>query len=417
MKVKTISPVISHVYIVILAYYLMHHWGLVNAWPTQDKLLAWDAMWYNSIQSEGYIFVPFKTCSLAFFPMFPIVWATLNVSSQLISIYNLVIFATAIHFILKGRCYPLVLKFLILSTPSFLFFALPYSEALFFVFGTLLVVAYEQNHTLLRLGSFFFLSLSRAVAVIFIPALIFSEFLSSRTNSFREKIKNLLLNIVACGFGLFLAAYIQFYQTGKWFYFIEIQRFWKRGWVLPKFPFRTYREEEILSIDGIAVVVGMVAIWVCCTWVVRAVLKFNKGQGVGLQVKQQVIFSAAVISTTTVIDICFTNLIENGANIWSINRHILCSPFYILFLLWLYKDFKPSRLEQWSIGMLLIGGIYLTGVFAYPIHLAFYILFFASFIALKYFPRYIALVWICYLTSSYFQLTFYSDFLNYKWIG
>ena len=48
------------------------------AWPFLDGWVRWDARWYGQIAREGYAFVPGQQCSVAFFPLYPLLIRALS---------------------------------------------------------------------------------------------------------------------------------------------------------------------------------------------------------------------------------------------------------------------------------------------------------------------------------------------------
>ncbi|MFY0563376.1 mannosyltransferase family protein [Archangium lansingense] len=48
------------------------------AWPFLDGWVRWDARWYGLIAREGYSFVPGQQCSVAFFPLYPLLMRAMS---------------------------------------------------------------------------------------------------------------------------------------------------------------------------------------------------------------------------------------------------------------------------------------------------------------------------------------------------
>ena len=271
---KVILGISIHITFILGLYYLGLHYGIFSKIPDETNLLNWDAKWYYLIMKRGYIFVPSRTCNLAFFPLFPYIWKLTMLSPPLISLFNFIIFLISYYYLIKRFSISLPFVLFTLSFPSFIFFALPYSEATFFAFSLLIVVGFlEKNEKMLVLG-FFVTSLIRSVSIVFIPAIIISEILSKNLHksSIKEKLIRVLPKVLASLTGLLSSALIQGIQTGKWFYFFEIQQFWRRTWLFPKFPLTTYAPEKIMGIDAISFCIGTMAIAVCVKWSYELIL-------------------------------------------------------------------------------------------------------------------------------------------------
>ncbi|GAA4327657.1 hypothetical protein GCM10023149_31190 [Mucilaginibacter gynuensis] len=269
-----------------------------------------------------------------------------------------------------------------------------------------------------KLVGFYFASLVRSVSILFIPAVLLTTVVMHGFKPLNKKAWAEALYSCAASFGGFLtAAFIQYFQTGKWFYFLEVQKYWKRHWIFPKLPLSTYSPERIMAIDGIAVIIGVVAIYHCLKWTIGKVFKGRDVNTYQNGVTAQVVYSAFILAGTTLLDVFFTFNLEEGANIWSINRHLLCTPFAIVFLHWLYKHFAPQWREVSALVILLVLGIYLTGVFRYYEMVLYYFLFFFSFFIIKYYPHLRYYFIITYVWFAIVQITFFQEFLLNHWVG
>ena len=89
----------------------------------------------------------------------------------------------------------------------------------------------------------------------------------------RSSLKELVFQLSACVLSLLAVAYIQYYQTGKWFYFIEVQKFWGRTPRLPKLPYTTLAPQRVLGVDAIAFVVGLIAGYLVVCWLLLSIRK------------------------------------------------------------------------------------------------------------------------------------------------
>lgn len=387
----------------------------IKFFPTNKNLLSWDAFWYYDISLHGYTYYPDKISNVAFFPGFPMFWRFLNVSPIEICIINGVLFIVCIAKLFSLFDLPVVFKMILVSTPSFIFFVLPYSESLFFLFGILIIFGYKMHLSWLKGLGFFLISLTRSIGLVLIPAIIIIELINNRkiTN------KGLLTSVFCCICGLFLSAYMQYLYTGKWLPFLEVQQFFKRGWILPLFPATTYSPERILGIDSLAVIIGFLALLNVLKWLYKLAIQ-RPIANVATQdfPTPSVLLSALYISAILILDIFFTHNVEGKAvNIWSVNRHIFATPFFIVFIIWIYQNYLPKKFETIFISIVFLSGIYFLGIYQHIEMLLVYLLTAISFIVLKLNLKERNTIWLFYLLNTIVQVFLFEDFLQFKWVG
>jgi hypothetical protein len=414
---KTISVAIVHLILAGTLFSILYYLNIVTTIPTESNVLNWDAEWFNSIRANGYEFKANQICNLAFFPLFPYFWKWTFLGGVHISIINCLIFIIALAYLLKDQALSYMLQLYIFSTASFIFLALPYSESLFFLFATLIIRGYKTESAPMMVIGFFFASLVRSIAMIFIPAIIICAFFLSETKMKKSVIKISIYNILASLCGLLISAYIQYRQAGKWFYFLKVQKLWGREWHTPGFPLTSTYPERTMGIDSIAFIVGIFAICFCFKYALIFIKNHFTKDHIAFKIDVAVFFSIICLAGITILDTCFTFKIAGASNIWSINRHILCSPFYIVFLLWIYNTYNPGKGELRFILLLIITGIYFTGVYAYPNLALYYLMFFFALYVFKYCPSYQRYLILVYLFNTVTQILFYQDFLRNLWIG
>jgi len=406
-----------HLIFAAILYLMLYQFNIITTFPTESNVLNWDAEWFNSIRLGGYEFKAKEICNLAFFPLFPYFWKWTWLNGIGISILNYVIFMFAIAYLLKHKELHYLFLLCVFSTASFIFFALPYSESLFFLFSTLILRGYQENKRLNLIAGFFLASLVRSVAMIFVPAILICTLFSIKLNFNKRVLFTMFYSIMASLSGLFISAFVQYWQTHTWFYFLTVQKMWGREWMSPSFPLTSTYPERTLGLDGVAFVVGIAAIYFCFKYAFFFSKALIRRRQIDFVIEPMVFFSMIFLAGTTLLDTCFTFKIGFSSNIWSINRHILCSPFYIAFLIWLYKNYQPSKLEKIFFSSLIFSGIYLTGVYQYPNLTLYYLLFFFAFYLFKYWPSYSTYLVLFFFFSTLLQLLCYQDFFRHLWIG
>jgi len=407
---------------VSLVYFLFFKLGIIKTVPDSNNVIKHDADWFFSIRKYGYSYVDGQMSNMAFFPFFPYFWKWSHLSSLQICFVNLFVFTISFLVLMGSGAYKVKYLMIVSSIPCFLFFFLPYSEAWFFLFGTLLIVGYRRKSRVLQIIGIFGCCLTRSVSTFFLPAIIITELLAYKRSAItrRELIINILINTLACLSSILIVVVIQGFQTGKWFYYIEVQKYWKRHWIFPSFPLTTISPNKILGIDAIAMVLGMVALYFClkwiCQWLKQVVFK-RADSNSNQEVCRSVYFSALFLSAILIIDTCFTYNIEGRTNMQCMNRHLMCTSFAVCFLNWMHKDYEAKWKEGYVIVFILIGGIFLTGIYSYYHHVIYYLIFCSSFFLYKFLPKLESVFVILFFFNIFFMVIFYQDFLNDLWVG
>lgn len=403
--------ILHYTFIFISAGLVLWWIGILNITNLQNGLENWDSFWYKSIKQEGYVFKPDSTCNLAFFPLFPAIWGLLNANSTYICIFNGAIYIFSLGYFSKQLKlnYPQVLFFL--GTGSALFYFLPYSESLFFLFGTLMLVGFKKENRHLIYTAMFLISMTRAVTVVFIPIIIFTELLSQK--KFSEKLSRICITIFVASMGTVISGFFQFLQTGKFLYFMEVQKYWRRTFSLPiRLPLTTYSPGEIMSIDSTALCVGAIAILLVIRELYIQLFRQPKSE----YLRSYQLFSIAYLSLVTIIDVTFTFYDKDSTNIWSINRHLFCTPFYIVLGEIIFNK-KLSTFFGMIIIMLVPSVFVLTVMKDHIFMTVLYFGFFAHLSFLKIGIKKLLIVNLFAVINIIFQLFLLIHFTNGGWVG
>ena len=411
MDFKSFAYLAVHLMMVILIYFIYSYYNVFLKLPNNENLMQFDAQLYHEIGSRGYKFIPNKPSNLAFFPLFPYLWNLLKATPVVVSLINIILFAFSFSLLDHQEYNFNISKTLsILSLPSFIFFAVPYSESLFFCFGCAIIVGYRINSEWLKYLGFFGASLTRSVSVIFIPAIIVCEIFNKRglprSVGILNAMKLILVNITA----LLVVAYVQYYQTGKWLYFIEVQQFWHRKLSLIKLPITTMSENRLMALDSLALVFGTVACIYLLIYFRSIQTRFKF-----FEIDNAVLFSILYIAAITVIDLLFTSN-TGGTNIWSLNRHLIATPFFITFYYWLTKRANLFPREFVALFCIIIIVPFLTNLRNYPTTLM--LQYGVSIFALISGTMKLNLGFITlYLISTAIQLYFFYGFISGQFLG
>jgi len=424
LKYKTFFVLFISFVIVSITYSIFFKFSIVNRIPDQFNVVKYDGEWFNGIRNFGYIFAPNQMSNMAFFPFFPYLWKWTFLNGLQISFVNLIIFAASFFLLIGKTIYKTSYLMIISTLPCFIFFFLPYSEACFFLFGTLVILGYRKDSTALICLGLLGCCLTRSVSTFFIPAIIITELLAYKDSGISRKklITNIIIYTLVCVSSIFVVILVQGLQTNKWFYYIEVQKYWKRDWLLPSVPFTTISPNKVLGIDAVALILGCTAIFFCLKWGYAYLVSEKKLARIRVTVKsshicKSVYFSALFLSAIAIIDTCFTYDIEGSTNMQCMNRHLLCTSFALCFLNWIHKDYNPEKWDIYFIIGLLLSGIFFTGVINYIHHTIYYILFGMSFFLYKFFPKSQPALVLLFLFNVFFMVIFYQDFINGFWIG
>jgi hypothetical protein len=413
---RILNTLVAHILLAGVLYYILYSCGIFNFLPNENNLVRFDGSWYKSIRDSGYILIPNRGCNLAFFPAFPFLWRALAVSALDISVINLILFGASILFLLRNFQISNSLFFFIISTPSFIFFAVPYSESLFFLFSSMILVGYKKDLKTVKYIGFFGAATVRSVCLLFFPAIILCEVILSYKPglTLKRKLINASCSILSCLAGLLISVSVQYLQTGKLFYFLTVQKYWRREWIIPRLPLTSMAPDRVLGTDAIAFTLGVIAVLL----VLRLLYSSIKNHSLKrpCTVSPPIIFSMIYVIGITFMD-TFFSLNSPGANIWSINRHIMSTPFSVVFIIWLCQEYSGGKKEIIVASLLVVVGIAFTGVFEYPKMIVQYCLFFLVVILFRYFPKYGDYFFVVYILMLLHQITFYNDFLMGQWLG
>jgi hypothetical protein len=408
-----------HIFVVVIAYLLCNAYLKNYPFPNNENLRRYDVAYYYAIKNVGYLYLQGQANNLAFFPLFPYLWGLTTLNILFMGIFNCLLFSGSLYWLLKDYKLPGSILLFLLSFPSFLFFAIPYAESLFFFFCVLIILGYKRQSDLILCVGLLGASMVRSTCVIFVPAIIICDIFEIYSLGFTKKrLLRMFYRVFASLAGFFAAALWMAYYTHKWFYFVEVQKYWHRTWAIPHFPLITIQANRVMGLDAIAFVLATIALFFCFQILIKLIKERQTGNiNNELIIDKHVLFSILFIVGVTILDTGFTNKLNNATNIWSLNRHMMCTAFSVSFILFLYSKYVPTRNELFVLIFIIVSGIFFTGVFHYLKPIIFYLLFFGVLISLKYDLRINRFFILYYLFAVFLQISFYSDFLAYKWVG
>lgn len=300
--------------------------------PLPTGLVHWDAEWYDSIRMQGYFFRPAAKSSVAFFPLFPLLWRASHLGPIGISLLNLGVAAGSLYLLARSLQLRPVAVILFTALPSCFFLYIPYTEACFFFFASLVLVLLARwPERVGWLAAVLFCSaFARVSAFFFLPALGVVEgvgWLRDR-HSWPQRLRRLIVWGLATGAGLATVMVYQWQQTGVWFAFNKAEEQWGHHLQVPRLPFISTTENDgALWADGLAMLVGFAALgWLLYTaWrVVR--------HPAGPVPDRLLLFAATYIAVATV-QVVLQAPVEGGhSSLMSLNRYVFCTPLFVLVL-------------------------------------------------------------------------------------
>ncbi len=326
LNLRVIAAIILHLCSISVLYAVCYHLHLVSLLPGDITLMKWDALWYNDIRTAGYTYVQNMQNSTAFFPLFPAFWGAFPVNALGISIVNLLMFYGAYYFLAIHLRFSFRKTYFWLSIPILFFCYIPYSEALFFTGGALLLTGLDTGDRRLVLTGLIIASLTRSVGIVFIPAVVFTYLVSERSYSIRSSLYTFWYTLAVATVTLLVFG-VQYWQTGQWFVFFETQKAWKRELQLPSLPFASFSGAWVTWLDVLALFTVFAAVFYSFRILLGRFSPFNKTGNFS----PALAFSLAYGALMGLISIFYSGVWAEGtgSNLMSLPRFIFVSPFFI----------------------------------------------------------------------------------------
>ncbi|HWY38840.1 MAG TPA: hypothetical protein VNY73_09795 [Bacteroidia bacterium] len=333
---------------------------------TSSNIYRWDAKLYKSISDSAYTNTDFYFKErLAFYPLFSVLWKVSNIDSPLIFIFNYLLFAFSLIWLLnlfkKSDTDNLFIFFIALILPSSMVYYLPYAESLFlFTFVAAIAGLLQKKYWLFFIGALAF-SMTRPAAQIFIFAIIFSDiryFLLHKNLLYF--IKEVLLKALPFVLGIFLVTWIQYIYSGSWTAYFDSLTFW---------PVESGFSNKIVdwSVEGFGMTVFaifFVAIPSLIYSIVWGIKVFGRKQNAGAQPLslfsgdkewiREYIFNTSVLFIAG--NLIYTFL-TSGNVLNGFYRYTMCVPsFYIVFFLCFEKiKIFPLKYKIITLGLCAAG--------------------------------------------------------------
>lgn len=365
-----------------------------------QNFLNWDALHYDTIRRNGY-----HTGMVAFFPLFPFTWGILGFSAAGMALLNGSIYVTAFAWLASEFKIPKRNLVLLCSIPSLLFMFLPYSESFFFTASCLLLVGLQKKNTGLALAGILLAGLSRPVATIFIPAILVMDRYYQREQESSRKTFSLVAAAVG---GFLLVMAVQWFQTGTWFTFFQVQKDWNNYLRIPVLPFNSWAGGLIVRLDAMALFFCMLSTAILIFWFAK------KQQG---KTEPAVVFSVAYLAILGLV-----MLATRGGIFNSLNRYTFATPFFIIafnsllnYKLWSPKNLLWLFLISSSFWLLFASYVHIQTLLKFELLTIFLCLAACLQSNIKWLQN--ISFWIILIVNIFFMEYFFHRFLSGNWVG
>lgn len=295
---------------------------------------TWDATIYASIAENGYAYSDTVATNSGFYPLFPYIWRLVKMVTgggwAAICILNFLMFATGTVILKKIFTLSRWQFLFLLSVPSCMFMLVPYSEATFFLFSTVVIAGLKSGNRAMAWTGLLLASLTRPAGVFFIPAIIISELLSQALP--RQAIRNMLVLVSAPVAGTLMMVLLQYASTGVWFaYFRTQSKFFRHSFHLPELPFNTWEADKMLWLDGTALFFGLLALAMITGILIR---RYRDKQ----TASRADTFSLACIVMAVAATVFYNAKdVTGGTTLLSLHRYVLATPFFFVMLILLAR--------------------------------------------------------------------------------
>ncbi|MFD1873268.1 hypothetical protein [Hymenobacter bucti] len=305
----------------------LYCFGIIQYLPSGATLRNWDVIWYEQIKQSGYSYAPEGISNVAFFPLFPYLWRYSGLGLLGISLVNAVVFLGSATWLARQLALPARLQLLLLSTPVLLFMVVPYSEALFFAFGALLLVGLRQRRLGWWLVGLLGCGLTRSASTLFMPALGLMVLLwAGQPGQRRPALRWGALAVLVLALSVGVVALMQWQQTGEPWGFVKVKHAWGQFFRLPTLPLSDPSGIDMVWIDGLGVWVGVAAA-VLCGWRLWQEIGRWRGRPSPPPLPLEVLFSLGYCASAGLFLLLF-----QGGSIWNAGRYLLTTPFVVVLL-------------------------------------------------------------------------------------
>lgn len=421
LYIPGLFAILAFIIAFFVGYCILFHLGIFTIWPEGDTILRWDANWYNIIRNSGYYFDPEHTSPAAFFPMFPFIWYVSGLDAIGVSVMNALLFFTAFYFICRHLQTDFKQSLLYISVPASFFFMIPYSEAIFFVAVSLFLIGLDTGRNALVVIGLIIALFTRSISMIFAGAIVFTYIEIFFSNSPWEKARRIVLYLLLITVVTFIVFYALYLYTNEPVAFFRAQKMWHRELRFPTLPFTTISGIRMLWMDGLALLVCLLATVSCIQVLyVRIIEKRIPDAGYAA------LFSMASLSIIGIVSTFYSGVWHNGegTSLISINRFVFASPFFIFFLHYMFtslffRQYGFVVIPVTTVSVWLMLGAYhpLKGHPAYFNTIVYFINLSACVSLYTLLQKFNFLYYLVIIIQIFVGLYLFHQYLGFHWVG
>jgi hypothetical protein len=324
--------------------------GRALPFPQPDEHL-WDVGHYHFIVEKGYGADLTRT---AFYPLFPLLWKATGLDLLGISILNGLVFITGFVFLMKELRPTAAQLWLILSLPFTFFYFVPYSEALFFLLTSLIIIGFRREKIAWIAIGLFLSSMTRPTSQVYLPALWLTAYCFRQQSLFQWK--NVVLFSFSALAGQLSVMTLYHFTNGNAFAFFEAQKAWNHHLQPFKLPLTSWSNSMVVT-DVHYFYIGFAVVLIVMAYFYHR-LRLSDAQ-IGRYPYLERLSAQPVITFSLLYLAGITGLVMlfQGGDVHSFGRYMNCSPFFMVFVLYVVPFFRLNGRQYlyFAFGMMVSG--------------------------------------------------------------
>lgn len=331
----------------------------------------WDAASYASIKDNYY---NGDDRSYGFFPLFPFIWEMFEIDIVYIGLFNYLLFGISVillsMFFLKNPATSLTEQFCVLAIsltlPPIVVFYMPYAEAVFIFTFALAVYGLIKNKYRLFFISILLFAMTRPIFVnVGLSFVIIDLMYFLKHRNFLHFIKELSLKLLPLLLGTFIVFGMYYLNSGSFTkYFDSVNKHWNIAFSIP---------EQITdwSIEGYGMSVFAIffilvpSLIILLSYFIKYIRR-DKTSELPSIFNGNIDFIKTYFFNNSIVyfwGVFLFVIFYQAGNLNGLSRYIIASPFFFIFLFYLYsklKEFKISKVVLIAIPLLVGSLILLT---------------------------------------------------------
>jgi hypothetical protein len=326
---------------------------MIDILPNAQTLQHWDVGWFISLRDKGYEYFEGYASNSAFYFLFPYIWRWTHLDELGISLLNIVFFSIGFCFFCGVYKMKSGEKLLLLTVPSICIAFIPYTEALFFLLSSWVMLAVTRKHISTIWLSLILLSFVRPVSMVLCIAFLITEIVNHRPGELLKALKSFFRQYglpLLIGQTIFIC--YQYIETGVWFAFFKQEKNWGHVFAIPTLPFDSYNGPKFLWLNALSMFCGFIAL----LWMVSIGIKWLRNKT--NEIPQLVVVSFLYILGISLIAALFNPRWDTGkTNVVDAHRYIMATPFFLVFINHFTASTKHYTWKSFA-GIILLANIF-----------------------------------------------------------